>query len=102
MDPPSDKELSRLLERYAAFAPSPVSMQDFVNFGRSSDIETSFNFLRHEVPVRIANIAREIQYLPPELKGTRGCQLVRRRDYKADTSCLSRFPISSYRRVRMA
>lgn len=50
--------------------------QDFVNFGRASNIETSFNFLRKEVPVRIANIMTEIKYLPPELKATKGCQLV--------------------------
>ena len=60
--------LTEKLEKYAAFQPSPVSIQHFIDFGHHGELEASFLFLRREVPVRLANITKELQLLPKELK----------------------------------
>ena len=49
-----------------------------MEFGRNASLEASFLFMRREVPVRIANIMKELQMMPKELSITKGCSLVRR------------------------
>ena len=62
--------------RYASFQPSPVTISNFISFGRTQNAESSFLFLRKEVPVRIANIWRELHLLPAELQQTPGVRLI--------------------------
>ena len=50
----------------------------FLEFGRNANVEASFLFMRREVPVRIANIMKELQLMPKELRNTAGCSLVTR------------------------
>lgn len=50
-----------------------MSIQHFIDFGKHGGLEGSFLFLRREVPVRLANIYKELQLLPAELRGTKGC-----------------------------
>jgi len=73
--PPRDS-LSEQLERYASFQPSPVTISNFISFGRTQNAESSFLFLRKEVPVRIANIWRELHLLPAELQETPGVRAI--------------------------
>ncbi|XP_044889887.1 pyruvate dehydrogenase (acetyl-transferring) kinase isozyme 1, mitochondrial isoform X2 [Leopardus geoffroyi] len=62
---------------YARFSPSPLSMKQFLDFGSMNACEkTSFMFLRQELPVRLANIMKEISLLPDNLLRTPSVQLV--------------------------
>ena len=40
------------------YQPCPISIAHFLEFGRNASLESSFLFLRREVPVRIANIMK--------------------------------------------
>ncbi|XP_055947891.1 pyruvate dehydrogenase (acetyl-transferring) kinase, mitochondrial-like isoform X1 [Argiope bruennichi] len=61
------KDFSKMLDFYSQFNPSPLSIKQFLDFGRSACERTSFIFLRKELPVRLANIMKEIQLLPENL-----------------------------------
>lgn len=58
---------SKMLDYYSQFNPSPLSLKQFIDFGRKACEQTSFVFLRKELPVRLANIMKEIQLLPEHL-----------------------------------
>uniref|UniRef100_A0A8C4STM7 Protein-serine/threonine kinase n=1 Tax=Erpetoichthys calabaricus TaxID=27687 RepID=A0A8C4STM7_ERPCA len=59
------------IEHFAKFSPSPLSMKQFLDFGSTNACEkTSFVFLRQELPVRLANIMKEINLLPDRLVST--------------------------------
>ncbi|KAG2460952.1 PDK2 kinase, partial [Polypterus senegalus] len=65
------------IEHFAKFSPSPLSMKQFLDFGSTNACEkTSFVFLRQELPVRLANIMKEINLLPDRLVSTPSVQLV--------------------------
>lgn len=56
------------IERYSRFSPSPLSIKQFLDFGRDNACEkTSYTFLRKELPVRLANTMREVNLLPDNL-----------------------------------
>jgi pyruvate dehydrogenase kinase 2/3/4 len=61
------RTLSRMLDYYSHFNPSPLSVKQFIDFGRSANEVRSFEFLRKELPVRLANIMQEINLLPENL-----------------------------------
>jgi len=71
-----DPQLSRSIETYSRYQPCPISIAHFLEFGRNASLESSFLFLRREVPVRIANIMKELRLMPLELRETRGCRVV--------------------------
>ncbi|XP_072531061.1 pyruvate dehydrogenase (acetyl-transferring) kinase isozyme 2, mitochondrial-like isoform X2 [Salminus brasiliensis] len=65
------------IDHFSKFSPSPLSMKQFLDFGSVNACEkTSFKFLRQELPVRLANIMKEIRLLPPRLLSTPSAQLV--------------------------
>ncbi|XP_032820853.1 pyruvate dehydrogenase (acetyl-transferring) kinase isozyme 2, mitochondrial-like [Petromyzon marinus] len=69
--------LPRQLEHYSKFSPSPLSIKQFIDFGSRNACErTSYVFLRQELPVRLANIMKEINLLPDNLLSTPSVQLV--------------------------
>uniref|UniRef100_A0A5F8GQE9 Protein-serine/threonine kinase n=1 Tax=Monodelphis domestica TaxID=13616 RepID=A0A5F8GQE9_MONDO len=56
------------IEQYSRFSPSPLSIKQFLDFGRDNACEkTSYMFLRKELPVRLANTMREVNLLPDNL-----------------------------------
>jgi pyruvate dehydrogenase kinase 2/3/4 len=57
----------RLLDTFSQYNPSPLSIQQFVDFGRNATEAESFNFLRKEIPIRLSNIMKEINLLPSTL-----------------------------------
>jgi len=65
-----------MLDYYSGFNPSPLSIKQFIDFGKSASEQQSFIFLRQEVPVRLANIMREIQLLPESLLKQPSCRTV--------------------------
>ena len=63
------------LEKYSIYQPTPVSIQHFINFAKNACAESSFAFLKHELPVRLANIMKELQLLPKQLHETHACKV---------------------------
>ncbi|KAI1280324.1 [Pyruvate dehydrogenase (acetyl-transferring)] kinase, mitochondrial [Halotydeus destructor] len=61
------KDIYKYVETYSRFNPSPLSIKQFIDFGRKECDKTSMRFLRKELPVRLANIMQEIQLLPDSL-----------------------------------
>lgn len=69
--------MGKNIDYYSKFSPSPLSMKQFLDFGSENACEkTSFTFLRHELPVRLANIMKEINLLPDNLLRTPSVRLV--------------------------
>ena len=62
-----DIKSMKLLDNYAQFNPSPLTMQQMLEFGQSATEEDSYHFLRREVPVRLSNIMKEVNLLPSSL-----------------------------------
>uniref|UniRef100_A0A8C9TAF2 Protein-serine/threonine kinase n=1 Tax=Scleropages formosus TaxID=113540 RepID=A0A8C9TAF2_SCLFO len=60
--------VSSKVEFYSRFSPSPLSIKQFLDFGRENACEkTSYMFLRKELAVRLANTMREVNLLPDNL-----------------------------------
>ncbi|XP_026181305.1 pyruvate dehydrogenase (acetyl-transferring) kinase isozyme 2, mitochondrial-like [Mastacembelus armatus] len=69
--------VSKQIDHFSKFSPSPLSMKQFLDFGSTNACErTSFVFLRQELPVRFSNIMKEISLLPDRLLTTPSVQLV--------------------------
>ena len=62
-----DLKSLKLLDHYSQFNPSPLTIQQFMEFGKTATEEESFTFLRKEIPVRLSNIMKEINLLPSNL-----------------------------------
>ncbi|KAG5679894.1 hypothetical protein PVAND_009430 [Polypedilum vanderplanki] len=65
-----------MLDFYSQFNPSPLSIKQFLDFGMNACERKSFVFLRKELPVRLANIMKEIALLPDSLLRTQSVGLV--------------------------
>ncbi|KAE8299313.1 [Pyruvate dehydrogenase (acetyl-transferring)] kinase isozyme 1, mitochondrial [Larimichthys crocea] len=73
----SSVSIGKDIDYYSKFSPSPLSMKQFLDFGSGDACEkTSFAFLRQELPVRLANIMKEINLLPDNLLRTPSVRLV--------------------------
>uniref|UniRef100_A0A7N6A906 Protein-serine/threonine kinase n=1 Tax=Anabas testudineus TaxID=64144 RepID=A0A7N6A906_ANATE len=73
----SSLSIGKDVDYYSKFSPSPLSMKQFLDFGSENACEkTSFVFLRQELPVRLANIMKEINLLPDNLLQTQSVRLV--------------------------
>ncbi|XP_068083693.1 pyruvate dehydrogenase (acetyl-transferring) kinase, mitochondrial [Anabrus simplex] len=59
--------VTKMLDFYSQFNPSPLSIKQFIDFGLSACERKSFVFLRKELPVRLSNIMKEIHLLPDNL-----------------------------------
>ncbi|CAH0404354.1 unnamed protein product [Chilo suppressalis] len=59
--------VTKMLDFYSQFNPSPLSIKQFIDFGLNACEKKSFTFLRKELPVRLANIMKEIALLPENL-----------------------------------
>jgi len=62
-----DLKSLKTLDHYSQFNPSPLTIKQFMDFGRTATEEESFTFLRKELPVRLSNIMKEINLLPGNL-----------------------------------
>lgn len=73
-----EQELSPFIEKYSKYSPSPLSVQNFIDFGSKATTEkSSYLFLKKEIAVRLSNIIKEILYLPPKLLQMPSVELVR-------------------------
>lgn len=71
------QDIGKMLDRYSSFSPSPLSIKQFIDFGENACERTSFVFLRKELPVRLANIMKEIHLLPENLLQMPSVELVK-------------------------
>jgi len=62
-----DMKSLKQLDHYSQYNPSPLSIKQFLEFGRSASEAESYLFLRKEIPVRLSNIMKEINLLPGNL-----------------------------------
>jgi len=62
-----DLKSMKMLDHYSQFNPSPLTINQFMEFGQKGSAEDSFTFLRKEIPVRLSNIMKEINLLPSNL-----------------------------------
>lgn len=68
--------IARKLENYSQFQPSSLSIQQYLDFGRTGTARSSFLFLKKELLVRLANIMQEISLLPQNLLRMPSARLV--------------------------
>ena len=59
-----DTKFLKRLDRYSNYNPSPLSMKELIQFGSSAKEKDSYLYLRQELPVRFANIIKEMDLLP--------------------------------------
>eukprot|EP00092_Neocalanus_flemingeri_P046828 GFUD01052851.1.p1 GENE.GFUD01052851.1~~GFUD01052851.1.p1 ORF type:complete len:426 (-),score=101.84 GFUD01052851.1:101-1378(-) len=62
-----DLKSLKMLDHYSQFNPSPLTIKQFMEFGKTGTEEKSFTFLRTEIVVRLSNIMKEINLLPGNL-----------------------------------
>ena len=62
-----DLKSLKTLDSYAQFNPSPLTIQQFIEFGKTATEDESYIFLKKELPVRMSNIMKEINLLPGNL-----------------------------------
>merc|ERR1711872_764326 len=62
-----DIKSMKLLDHYSQFNPSPLTIKQFIEFGKTATEKESFLFLQKEIPVRLSNIMKEINLLPGNL-----------------------------------
>ncbi|CAF1591309.1 unnamed protein product [Rotaria magnacalcarata] len=62
--------LTHLIDHYAKFPPTGLTMKKIVEFAREGDAKQSYLFLRNELPVRLASMMKEMGHLPPRLLDT--------------------------------
>ena len=62
-----DLKSMKTLDNYAQFNPSPLTMQQMLEFGQTATELESYQFLKREVPVRLSNIMKEVNLLPSSL-----------------------------------
>ncbi|KAK0418472.1 hypothetical protein QR680_013575 [Steinernema hermaphroditum] len=73
---PFASSIAKKLEHYSQFQPSSLTIQQYLDFGRSGTAKSSFLFLKNELLVRLANIMQEISLLPPNLLKMPSARLV--------------------------
>ncbi|XP_029200637.2 pyruvate dehydrogenase (acetyl-transferring) kinase isozyme 2, mitochondrial-like isoform X3 [Acropora millepora] len=73
----SFKDITNLIQRYSLYQQSCLSIEQFTTFGKTAKPVESFQFGRHELPVRLAHIIREIDLLPKNLLKMPSVEFVR-------------------------
>ena len=66
--PDVDEQLWQQVMKYSKYRPSPLSMTSFIHHGENSSREISYNFLKREVPTRLAGLLLEFNLLPEPLQ----------------------------------
>ena len=75
--PDVDDQLWQHVMKYSKYRPSPLSMSSFIHHGENSSREISYNFLKREVPTRLAGLLLEFNLLPEPLQRQSDVEAVR-------------------------
>lgn len=67
---------TKVLE-YSKYRPKPLSIENFLQHGQNSTPIVSYNFIKHEIPTRLAGLLLEFNFLPLELQKQRAIHAVR-------------------------
>ena len=67
----------QLVMKYSKYRPSPLSLTSFIHHGENSSREISYNFLKKEVPTRLAGLLLEFNLLPQQLQRQSDVELMR-------------------------
>jgi len=59
-----DASCLKSLDRFSSYNPSPLTLKELIQFGSSAKEKDSYLYLRQELPVRFANIIKEMDVLP--------------------------------------
>ncbi|XP_032239552.1 probable [pyruvate dehydrogenase (acetyl-transferring)] kinase, mitochondrial isoform X1 [Nematostella vectensis] len=71
------RDISKLIQRYSRYQQSCLSIEQYTTFGKNAKPVDSYRFGKHELPVRLAHIIREIDLLPKNLLRMPSVELVR-------------------------
>jgi len=66
--PEVDDKVWRNVVQYAKYKPKSLTLDDFIRHGQYSDKLVSYNFLRSEIPIRLAGLILEFDMLPGVLQ----------------------------------
>ena len=66
--PEVDDKVWRNVVQYAKYKPKSLTIDDFIHHGQNSDKKVSYNFLRSEIPIRLAGLILEFDMLPGVLQ----------------------------------
>jgi len=75
--PDVEDSLWRQVIKYSKYRPSPLSLSSFIHHGENSSREISYNFLKREVPTRLAGLLLEFNLLPQPLQRQTDVEAVR-------------------------
>jgi hypothetical protein len=56
-----------LVDKTARFHPTPITVAQLTEFGKTGDISKSYEYLHKELPIRISHMVKELQMLPDAL-----------------------------------
>ncbi|XP_031573649.1 pyruvate dehydrogenase (acetyl-transferring) kinase, mitochondrial-like [Actinia tenebrosa] len=71
------RDIGSLIQRYSRYQQSILSIEQYTSFGKRAKTLDSYKFGKHELPIRLAHIIREIDLLPKNLLKTPSVELVR-------------------------
>ncbi|EDV28213.1 uncharacterized protein TRIADDRAFT_53587 [Trichoplax adhaerens] len=60
----ASQEVTTYINRYWKYSPSPLSIRQLMDFGRTATSQDSYRYLRCELPIRLAHIMKELHHLP--------------------------------------
>merc|ERR1719219_940805 len=64
------------LDRYSRYIPAAISIKHLLDHGKTANQLGSFLFLKKEIPTRLANMIKELQLLPSDLKKQKECSQI--------------------------
>eukprot|EP00116_Pleurobrachia_bachei_P004108 sb/3464370/ len=63
----SVRYFTTLVDKTARFHPTPITVAQLTEFGKTGDISKSYEYLHKELPIRISHMVKELQMLPDAL-----------------------------------
>merc|ERR1712227_989526 len=64
------------LDRYSKYIPASISIKHLLDHGKTANQLGSYVFLKKEIPTRLANMIKELQLLPADLKKQKECSQI--------------------------
>ena len=88
-----DLQSMKKLDDLAVYNPSPITLGHLIRFGKTASEPESFDFMRREIPIRMANIMKEINLLPSNLLGMPSLMLIQVKGEEQSSSYIRVFSV---------